>query len=182
MNELDIKEIIINHSQKAPVKLTPILKDLKIDLYVALFENQDKWGHIENNEGQYEIVINKEQSFERKRFTVAHEIAHFILHRNMIDERAKKEKEHISRHKSDSTPRGIDNLEDFLMHRKIEAEANEKATNILMPTVLIRDAIKNIEKESSKYTEREKIEKMAKLFEVSFQAMAIRLQKTEYIY
>jgi Zn-dependent peptidase ImmA (M78 family) len=69
----------------------------------------------------FSIVINATESLPRKRFTVAHEIAHFILHR-------------------DDLQNGI--VEDALfrnsgLSNKKETEANKLAADILMPYPLI---------------------------------------------
>jgi Zn-dependent peptidase ImmA (M78 family) len=69
----------------------------------------------------YSIGVNATESLQRKRFTVAHEIAHFILHRNRIG----------------------DELQDDAMYRSglstwEEVQANKLAADILMPVKLIR--------------------------------------------
>jgi len=68
----------------------------------------------------YSIVVNKIEPLRRKRFTVAHEIAHFILHRDDLEN-------------------GI--VEDALFRGGLsdskEREANKLAADILMPFSLI---------------------------------------------
>lgn len=70
----------------------------------------------------YSIGVKATEGFRRKRFTIAHEIAHFILHRSQIG----------------------DELIDDAMYRsglstREEAEANQLAADILMPVKLIRE-------------------------------------------
>lgn len=69
----------------------------------------------------YSIGINSADSYFRKRFTVAHEIAHFLLHRNRITNQLKDDKMYRS---------GIGN--------QLEYQANRLAADILMPRRLIR--------------------------------------------
>jgi len=70
----------------------------------------------------YRIIVNREEPKNRQRFTVAHEIAHFIRHRDEVGE-------------------GIadDTFYRSALSNRMEWEANEMAADILMPWVLIRE-------------------------------------------
>jgi predicted transcriptional regulator len=97
----------------------------------------------------YSIVVNSTEAFVRKRFTVAHEIAHFLLHRNLIR----------------------DGVEDDTFYRSklgsvLETQANSLAADILMPYVLISRAVaQGINTVSG----------LATLFQVSQDAMKVRM-------
>jgi len=70
----------------------------------------------------FSIAVNARDVFVRQRFTVAHEIAHFILHRRLLEQ---------------------GDLVDDAMYRsglstKEETAANRLAADILMPLLLIR--------------------------------------------
>jgi hypothetical protein len=70
----------------------------------------------------YSIVVNSSEPPTRKRFTVAHEIAHFLLHRNQV---------------------GSGGVEDDVYYRSklsnaLEAQANRLAADMIMPYRLIR--------------------------------------------
>ena len=100
--------------------------------------------------GAFAISYNGNDSITRQRFTVAHELAHYLLHRNYLDD---------------------DNPENVLFRGKLsnkkEIEANRLAAKILMPANAI-----------DTYTRGEKafsIRNMAATFGVSPQAMSIRL-------
>ena len=97
----------------------------------------------------YSILVNARDSRTRKRFTVAHEIAHYLLHRDQIG----------------------DGLSDNSLYRSglttlAEVQANKKAAEILMPIKLIEKEIK-----AGAIT----IPHLAQRFDVSEQAMSIRL-------
>jgi len=97
----------------------------------------------------YSIGIKATEGFRRKRFTVAHEIAHFLLHRNKIG----------------------DELADDAMYRsglstREEAQANQLAADILMPVQLIKSL------QLQGYSD---ISKLANALEVSEPAMKVRL-------
>ena len=106
----------------------------------------------DGGESGYAIYVNANHSETRRRFTIAHEIAHYVLHKNLIRDGIVDDPLYRS---------GLSSL--------IETEASRFATEILMPTHLIRAAIR---KESS-------ISKLAKQFAVSSKATAIRLQVPE---
>ncbi|MGC9998957.1 MAG: ImmA/IrrE family metallo-endopeptidase [Bryobacteraceae bacterium] len=71
-------------------------------------------------ESGYSIIVRKSDSFERQRFTVAHEISHFLLHRDSIGMELADNALYRS---------GLSTLK--------EAEANRLAAEILMPRNLI---------------------------------------------
>jgi predicted transcriptional regulator len=98
----------------------------------------------------YSILVNDRHSETRKRFTIAHEIGHFRLHRSQIG----------------------DGLTDDALYRSglstmAEVQANRMAADILMPFSLI-------EREMKKGVRS--VDELARIFNVSKQAMSIRLQ------
>ena len=124
-------------------------------MYRANFSDNRVSGKIEKNdehggESGYAIYVNASHPPTRRRFTIAHEIAHFIRHQENIGD-------------------GV--VEDALYRSaaftsKMETEANELAADILMPWTLLNAKLQNGMTE---------IEELARYFEVSEQAMAIRL-------
>jgi len=98
----------------------------------------------------FSIAVNATDVYTRKRFTIAHEIAHFILHRSKLE---------TGDPVDDSMYRsGLSTRE--------EAEANRLAADILMPRSLIGTLVKSGVRD---------IESLANRFEVSLPAMQIRL-------
>ena len=98
----------------------------------------------------YSIVINSNEAPNRQRFTIAHEIGHYLLHRHKIG----------------------DGLEDDALYRSglssfDEVRANRLAADILMPLDLIEEAIKDGAKS---------VQELSELFRVSPQAMSVRLE------
>ena len=102
----------------------------------------------------FEIGINRFEKNTRQRFTIAHEIGHFLLHSHLIG----------------------GGITDTVLYRsrlsnKMEAEANRMAADILMPTRLIRRIANDL---SLPLTE-ESVNEFADALQVSKQAMKIRL-------
>ncbi|HVX00717.1 MAG TPA: ImmA/IrrE family metallo-endopeptidase [Candidatus Babeliaceae bacterium] len=146
-------EIIRRHQKNLPVKVISLANDLGVPVYYA-FNWQDALSGmiIKDNESKYNsksgyaIFVNNKHEESRQRFTIAHELAHFIRHKDAIG----------------------DGISDDAMYRsglsnKIEAEANSFAADILMPWDLIRQEIAKTPKE------------LAPLFKVSETAMSVRL-------
>jgi IrrE N-terminal-like domain len=109
-------------------------------------ENHAEWG----------IFVNPKARAERRRFTVAHELGHFVLHRaTQATFNCDKE----------SVYTGIDTL------KAIEREADDFASNLLMPGNMLRDRI------DGKRIDIYLLGALAKEFGVSLEAMCIRLVK-----
>jgi len=121
------------------------------------------WGSSEgalvrnpDNPNEWGIFYNAKARPERKRFTLAHELGHFVLHRDS----------HASFNcDKESIYTGADTL------KLIEREADEFASNLLMPGDLLRQRI------TGKRIDFHLLGELAKEFGVSLEAMCIRLIK-----
>ncbi len=145
-------DIVTKHQMKAPVRLIPITNELGIDVYSTQGWPDNLAGKLQrdsNAPSGFAIYVNATHPIVRRRFTVAHEIAHFILHRNIIDEAITDDALYRS---------GLSN--------SIEAAANRLAADILMPWHLINGAV-----EAGAST----LLDLAHYFDVSQTAMAVRL-------
>ena len=97
----------------------------------------------------YSIRVNRNDLRVRQRFTVAHEIAHFLRHRDRVQNRLIDDKMYRSGHGT-----------------TVENEANALAADLLMPRRVIGDLRK-----SRAYS----VEELAEKFDVSVGAMKRRL-------
>lgn len=155
MNREDKIKIIKKHQEKiTKVNVIAIANDLGIKVYTATL-HKDISGAIRKEDGQYVILINRSEGKYRQRFTIAHEIAHFVLHYDSIDNELKDIK-----------------VEEPIMYRSrlsndLERQANKLAAEILMPFDLINKHYKD---------GIEDVSDIAEHLEVSKTALDIRLQ------
>lgn len=151
-----------------PVMLEPIYTALGFKVFTQKLP-KDVSGFIvaqKDNFHDYDspkvIVVNSSESGARKRFTVMHEIAHYVLHRDNADE--------VYAHR------------DAGQNSRMETEANLFAANVLMPQELIDDALENM---SNMYWFEQSVESIiqyiASKFAVSTEAAAVRLRQLQYI-
>lgn len=112
------------HQDVAPVRLTDLARALGVPVKAATLAPGIS-GEIrpDGNDG-FVIRINRHDPKRRQRFSVAHEISHFLLHKDKIG----------------------DGIADNVLYRsnlsdRIEAEANRLAADILMPDALVREQI-----------------------------------------
>lgn len=151
--------MVARHSQTPPVNLKAIFADLGIEYFEEpIFTGESGW--IERNGDTYSITVDGMDPEPRKRFTAAHELAHYLLHRDLIASAGRMNR-HTDRlydqaEASDASP----------IKPYHEVQANRMAAQILMPATLIR----------SEYSKGSSTAKLAKDFEVSKAAMAIRLK------
>jgi len=140
-----------------PIKLSRIADSLEGVRVVAAALPKGISGEIRpdsENPGAYLIKVNKNDSARRQRFTVAHELAHYLLHRDQIG----------------------DGIEDDVLYRSTltdtrEAQANRLAADLLMPDVLVSEWI---DKAKSLKVE-DVVGFLSDKFNVSPAAMKIRL-------
>jgi Zn-dependent peptidase ImmA (M78 family) len=125
------------------------------------------------NDSKGVIGYNRSHPKVRQRFTIAHELGHLILH---VNKSRKKElfvdKDFIVKLRSNKkySPTEVRN----------EREANVFAAAILMPKKLI---LQELRKEKyAQLTENRLIEELAKIFDVSIQAMTYRFADLNYYF
>jgi len=113
-------------------------------------------GEIRETEGKVTIKVNRHDVKERQRFTIAHEIAHFLLHRDRL----------------------ANGITDDVLYRSgltddLERQANRLAADIIMPYNLIQVALANL----NSLKAEEKLKNISELAQVSLAAVRIRLGK-----
>jgi len=114
---------------------------------------------IENGVGT--IGYNQNEPKVRRRFTIAHELGHYELHRDKSD--LFVDKQFIFRSKNNyTTP----------VDQTMEQEANAFASAILMPTDLVREKVDSMAIDLGSEVA---IRDLAKAFEVSTTAMSLRI-------
>lgn len=114
---------IQDHQQTFPVKIGSIAKELGLTVKTATLPAGVS-GEIRCVDGAFTIRVNRHDVKERQRFTLAHEIAHFLLHRDKIGD-------------------GI--VDDILYRSKLsdllEVQANKLAADIIMPWHLMQNCL-----------------------------------------
>lgn len=102
-----------------PVPIVEIANNLGISVFRTQNYPSEKNGHIQLDENDTAtIIVNDKHSPERKRFTIAHEIAHFQFDMDYL-----KQYKSIDR----------DGDANDTSYRLREVRANEFAANLLMP-------------------------------------------------
>ncbi len=150
---------LVNHfMETAPVDVEGLARALGVRVRRAWLDGQLS-GMIERNtDGKYVITVNASDRHERQRFTIAHELGHYMLHRSLIgdgvdDDRAYRSTSGGKYHNLNIGPRQ-------------ETEANRFAANLLMP----RELISKLKRDRGLRT----TDDLATALAVSKQAMAIR--------
>lgn len=150
------KRIIQEHhtEHRWPVQMVPLAERLGLSVYRRSDWPDNISGRIFKSaelggSSGHAIEVNAKHSPVRRRFTIAHEIAHFILHPNLIGDTLYEDGLYRS---------GLSN--------GIEAQANRLAQRILMPDHLVVDALAEVGSDPKA---------LARAFEVSEAAMRIKL-------
>lgn len=163
MAEKDIFSRMLEYMQEPPVDVEAVAASLGIPVNYAILDKEIS-GQIQSEPGgQYRIVVNEADSRSRQRFTIAHELGHYLYHRSLIGDGVDDDRAYRS------TAAG--KYHNTKIGRRHETEANRFAANLLMPNHLIR-ALKSSGVRSD--------EDLARSLGVSVPAMRVRLGKTPY--
>lgn len=157
----DELEIVSRYIASAPVRVAELAEALGLEIVKAPLSPNIS-GLIEPSEtarAKFKIKVNKFERPERQRFTAAHEIAHYLLHRDYIK----------------------NGIVDSALYRSNlssakEVQANKLAADILMPADLVRKELIELGGKRDEIA----AEALARKFKVSVPAMKVRLGINEY--
>jgi hypothetical protein len=150
------REIVQRHLSVAPVRIGALAEELGLEVKLSILPPNIS-GEIRPSvtaPSGFRININRHEIKERQRFTIAHEIGHFLFHSHLI---------------------GM-GVSDTVMYRSglsnsIEAEANRAAADLLMPFEQLKAKLDELGGVRSEATAA----KLSTIFAVSLPAMKIRL-------
>lgn len=148
------KSAILKHQQVLPIQIGLIAKELGLVVKSSTLQAGIS-GEIREENDKFVIRVNRHDSKSRQRFTIAHEIGHYLLHRDRIG----------------------DGIVDDILYRSslsnaLEAQANRIAADILMPIKLINESLSLSSKKGEAL-----YESVAQIADVSPTALKIRLGK-----
>lgn len=156
---MNVLEKIRSFQHSAPVNVEGLIESFGVKLERKAALHPDIAGEIQRlDPNRFRIAANAKDHYYRRRFTMAHELGHFLMHRDLLgdgtdDDRAYRSVDAGNFYNTSITP-------------EHEMEANRFAANLLMPAHLVRRY----------YYERtsDPVE-LSKLFQVSSEAMRHRL-------
>lgn len=163
--QTDIMDRIAEFRTAAPVNIEGAIRSLGIELRKNCTDLEAGIsGQIRRlPDGRFEISTPKAEHYFRQRFTMAHELGHFILHRDLIGDGLDDDQLYRSTLKGRFYNTAIK-----LIH---EAQANAFAANFLMPEELLLEAIKGGAPDA-----KTDVKKLTGQFMVSPSAMTWRLK------
>ena len=153
-------ELILEFTEDAPVKIEHLVEAFGVKLNRKAALHPQIAGQVERlADGSFEISVNEQDHYYRRRFTIAHELGHYLLHKRLIDGGVDDTKAYRSLN--------IGKFNNTKIGPEQEAEANKVAARLLMPAKLVRRYHEELNGD---------VEALAKKFQVSFEAMGYRLQ------
>lgn len=135
-----------------PLDIIGLVRAIGIRLNIKPMDNEVS-GYLEEEDGAWTIAINSLHHPKRQRFTIAHELGHYFLHRNLRHAFVDK----VLFRNGNSNP--------------IEVQANKFAGELLMPEGQFRDYVS---------ASSSRVEDISEFFSVS--AMAVRVRASQLGY
>ncbi|MGA2704149.1 MAG: ImmA/IrrE family metallo-endopeptidase [Isosphaeraceae bacterium] len=149
--------------QSAPTPVEKIAKALGAQVRFSPFDSELS-GMVYIKDGVPIIGVNSLHHPNRQRFTIAHELGHLELHRQMITSNVHVDKNFPALMRDPKSATGTE---------QIEIEANQFAAELLMPIALIEQALAG---KQFDIDDDGPIEELAKKFRVSKQALEYRIR------
>ena len=151
--------------QAPPVPVAKLARSCGARIVRVSGNEDDIDGFLYREDGDVVIGVNQDQATVRKRFTIAHELGHLLLHEHSLV--------HVDsgfrvRLRSGQSNEGTD---------RDEMEANRFAAELLMPIEFLQA---DLEKQEFDLADDSQLRALAKRYGVSTQALAIRLNGLGY--
>lgn len=149
-------------SGTAPIDVKRIAKALGLQVVVEDLGTQVSGLLVNNGRNAY-ICVHRDHAEPRQRFTIAHEIGHFVLRHQFVGgEHVHVDKGNFISQRGPRSSAGVDPM---------EIEANQFAASLLMPSRMVRQ----LAGQQGLPLWDSDVSELAKIFKVSEQAMTIRL-------
>lgn len=154
---MPISDALHRAQRSVPVNVIGFANELGVLVHEAWLDHGISGELMRLTDGRYQINVNATDRPTRRRFTIAHELGHYIYHRHLIGEGIDDDRAYRSTYVGRYHNRNIGPAQ--------ETEANKFAASLLMPNHLI-DQFRDQDID---------VRAVANMFEVSEQALSIRL-------
>ena len=167
-----VEKLLARHE----IKHGPVLVDqiaTALGIRITLDEVDDKLSGFllrDKHDGRTVIGANKSHPKNRQRFTIAHELGHFLLHEGELVHLDEEMGSFTVDFRDEVSSRGED---------VNEKEANYFAAELLMPEKFLRQDLRG--KRLDLFDDGEELQKLARKYKVSTQALTFRLTNLNYI-
>lgn len=130
----ELERLLAKYRAETPVDVVSLIQNLGVDVEPAAELAGGISGHVKRElDGRYVIRANGHEHEYRRRFTMAHELGHFVLHRSILD-RAGGVNDNTMYRTDIHAPAYNSHI-----HRIHERQANSFAANLLMPEEKVRE-------------------------------------------
>jgi Zn-dependent peptidase ImmA (M78 family) len=166
-----VESLLARHKiTRAPVPVDKIAKELGIQIKLDKVDGNLS-GFIVRDKGKRTLIgANKSHHPNRQRFTIAHELGHYLLHAGHTVHLDEGRVAFTVNLRSSESSKGEDND---------EREANLFAAELLMPAKFLREDLEGVELDL--LGNNKLLAELAKKYSVSLQALTFRLTYLRYI-
>lgn len=124
---IDEMSLVHDYKNRQPIQITGLIHELGIE-YVELPMPGDQSGAILLHKGHFQILVNAKDGPQRRRFTAAHEVGHYLMHRDLLKEDGRE-----LRHNDFLYGPSAAISPAYPFGRSHNDQANRFAVNLLMP-------------------------------------------------
>lgn len=137
LTKQQIEEVIARYKSSFPVHVGKLAEELGLTVISTPDLPAGMSGSIVKEDDTYTVYVNSRQTLQRQRFTIAHEIGHYLQHRpylDQADEILNPVKKVLLGRRDSGTPLPVG-----IEARRREQEADNFAAELLMPEDTFKD-------------------------------------------
>jgi Zn-dependent peptidase ImmA (M78 family) len=164
--EKHVNELLeINRIIEPPINVEMIASNLSITVTKHPYDSKENLSGMLIRDGDNVIIgVNESNSTERQRFSIAHEIGHYLLHEGKLI--VDRDIKYQVNYRNSKSSLGIDSE---------EIEANQFASALLMPDKFIIEDLKEYEFDIDDSNIEDVSRELADKYGVSFTAMLLKI-------
>jgi Zn-dependent peptidase ImmA (M78 family) len=160
--DIQLDDLVKASERGFRVDVVELAKKLNLTVYSVDLPD-DQSGHLCDGAEPY-IEVNRNHSITRQRFTIAHEISHYLIHQNLLQTKGQ-----LDRKTTYESPEEV----------AIEQEADRTAAGILMPEDLVNKYFDKMKWTKLTRFTASMISDIAEAFRVSREMAVTRLRDLE---
>lgn len=158
---MDVEKLIKQSRKDHRVDVIDLARRLGIDVYAIDLKDGNGCIRYKKDTDSFYIVVNSGHPVTRQRFTIAHEIGHYLKHKNRIKEKGQLDRD------SDCKDDDV----------SFEQEADKQAAEILMPNDIVNDYLAQKEWSAKTRFNADMVSDIADHFRVSRTMAVTRLRE-----
>jgi Zn-dependent peptidase ImmA (M78 family) len=163
MDKIILQKALDEFKTNNSIDVVNFATQLGISVFGDDLEGESSYIEYKKDTGKYEIYVNMNHTKQRQRFSVAHELGHFVFHKDELLKYGKISRQYVNS-----------------LNPEEEKKADDFAANLLMPKEMVEEYINKKYNVNGNFIDENTVYDISKFFNVSKVFTVVRLRNLNY--